>query len=516
MTSGEVADSDSYLSHFMTMVHVDPDKQKPRLAFDRELVSPNLAPGHAPIDNYGGVLPTNPCAPQTESILCSKEATGSEKAQMHRWLEPNGSHAMDPDDMANKTSMTHETMSNGLDCWPETLTSPDFEGSKVQFYGCRVQSSAQIQGPFIQSVREISIPQTHGQYLQHAAHAGNQERTIGEKVETDDAIFGVAHPIPRLPILCMTGSSFSSFSGPEPESVATSPFSTPDNSHGPWLTGNRAQTQEWAISEVESSELFQTSSEKSPFPLINCLTSVSGPSTPPPWSTAGVRAACNMQQQSTSRGDVLWVDIPCELNMNGPDDQMTEDFGHDATAHNHLQSSPLQVNSCQCYAQSTVTRCQSRLGHASFPLVNERFSDHSQYRPAQPYYDSPCIHRLVHPTLTTNRGCFLRDQGASKQIACHSDGRDAFLVNGKRRGLSYKDIKRIGGFKEAESTLRGRFRTLTKSKEQRVRKPQWQEKDVSISQWTPMAGTITDTDEPVDKPAVPSSEGLHRRRQAIP
>jgi hypothetical protein len=45
--------------------------------------------------------------------------------------------------------------------------------------------------------------------------------------------------------------------------------------------------------------------------------------------------------------------------------------------------------------------------------------------------------------------------------------------------LSYKDIKRLGGFEEAESTLRGRFRTLTKSKEQRVRKPQWKDKDVS-------------------------------------
>lgn len=64
-------------------------------------------------------------------------------------------------------------------------------------------------------------------------------------------------------------------------------------------------------------------------------------------------------------------------------------------------------------------------------------------------------------------------------IACLSETRNAFLLESKRRGLSYKDIKKIGGFKEAESTLRGRFRTLTKSKEQRVRKPQWQPRDVS-------------------------------------
>lgn len=62
----------------------------------------------------------------------------------------------------------------------------------------------------------------------------------------------------------------------------------------------------------------------------------------------------------------------------------------------------------------------------------------------------------------------------------YSDTRDAQLIEWKRAGLSYKEIKRIGGFKEAESTLRGRFRTLTKAKEHRVRKPKWLKRDVSI------------------------------------
>lgn len=62
----------------------------------------------------------------------------------------------------------------------------------------------------------------------------------------------------------------------------------------------------------------------------------------------------------------------------------------------------------------------------------------------------------------------------------YSDTRNALLIEWKRAGLSYKEIKRIGGFKEAESTLRGRFRTLTKAKEHRVRKPKWLKRDVSI------------------------------------
>ncbi|KAJ5765659.1 hypothetical protein N7520_005218 [Penicillium odoratum] len=71
-------------------------------------------------------------------------------------------------------------------------------------------------------------------------------------------------------------------------------------------------------------------------------------------------------------------------------------------------------------------------------------------------------------------------QNHLKATLHYTDTRNAFLIDCKRRGLSYKEIKRMGGFKEAESTLRGRFRTLTKSKEQRVRKPKWLERDVTL------------------------------------
>lgn len=60
-----------------------------------------------------------------------------------------------------------------------------------------------------------------------------------------------------------------------------------------------------------------------------------------------------------------------------------------------------------------------------------------------------------------------------------SESRDDFLIKCKLAGMSYKEIKIKGHFSEAESTLRGRFRTLTKRKEHRVRKPGWRETDVS-------------------------------------
>ncbi|KKZ62655.1 hypothetical protein EMCG_00338 [[Emmonsia] crescens] len=61
-----------------------------------------------------------------------------------------------------------------------------------------------------------------------------------------------------------------------------------------------------------------------------------------------------------------------------------------------------------------------------------------------------------------------------------TSAKDEYLIRCKSAGMSYKEIKEKGNFSEAESTLRGRFRTLTKRKEQRVRKPGWQEKDVRL------------------------------------
>lgn len=63
-------------------------------------------------------------------------------------------------------------------------------------------------------------------------------------------------------------------------------------------------------------------------------------------------------------------------------------------------------------------------------------------------------------------------QGLERQI------QDQFLVESKLSGMSYREIKIQGRFTEAESTLRGRYRNLTKCKEQRVRRPQWEGREV--------------------------------------
>lgn len=57
--------------------------------------------------------------------------------------------------------------------------------------------------------------------------------------------------------------------------------------------------------------------------------------------------------------------------------------------------------------------------------------------------------------------------------------RDQLLLDLKNQGLSYRTIREQYGYKEAESTLRGRYRTLTKRKEERMRKPPWDTTAVS-------------------------------------
>jgi hypothetical protein len=57
---------------------------------------------------------------------------------------------------------------------------------------------------------------------------------------------------------------------------------------------------------------------------------------------------------------------------------------------------------------------------------------------------------------------------------------DQILLEGKRAGLTYKEIKRQMNSKVAESTLRGRYRSLTKERKDRVRKPVWTTNDVCL------------------------------------
>ena len=97
-------------------------------------------------------------------------------------------------------------------------------------------------------------------------------------------------------------------------------------------------------------------------------------------------------------------------------------------------------------------------------LVQQRHSNAERIIAARSWPGRRKIHRgRIQPSPRTQQ---------------RADAKDVFLVQSKLAGMSYKEIRDRGNFSEAESTLRGRFRTLTKEKENRVRKPEWEERDV--------------------------------------
>lgn len=100
----------------------------------------------------------------------------------------------------------------------------------------------------------------------------------------------------------------------------------------------------------------------------------------------------------------------------------------------------------------------------------------------------------AYPSITPSNNAFIPTQvtfaeGRSKALSyagmrknCMEPRQDnnELLVRLRDEGISYKEIKKRLNCPEAESTLRGRHRTLTKDKSQRVRKPVWTDNDIRI------------------------------------
>jgi hypothetical protein len=106
----------------------------------------------------------------------------------------------------------------------------------------------------------------------------------------------------------------------------------------------------------------------------------------------------------------------------------------------------------------------------------------------------------ISPSICPSRGCETVTLAPSEQVVHQSPYPDAtqgdmdtishfpsarrkredsFLVHAKGMGMTYKQIREKGGLQAAESTLRGRYRALTKERKDRVRKPVWTDDDVS-------------------------------------
>lgn len=123
-----------------------------------------------------------------------------------------------------------------------------------------------------------------------------------------------------------------------------------------------------------------------------------------------------------------------------------------------------------------------RCAKASSPLNGTIRSLTKSPRLVKPASYHPSVPKRIEPkpeSQSATQSWAEKPQSAETVQATHNrDSRDDFLVKSKLAGIPYKEIRRQGNFTEAESTLRGRFRTLTKHKAARVRKPEWSDNDV--------------------------------------
>ncbi|KAJ2997606.1 hypothetical protein NUW58_g598 [Xylaria curta] len=133
-------------------------------------------------------------------------------------------------------------------------------------------------------------------------------------------------------------------------------------------------------------------------------------------------------------------------------------------------------------SRATSSSSSSSLPHESVTLKGK-----SKVHARQHVHQSPsrCLAEPASPQPIPKNHFVVDIDGAVDAMPSGSadperDAKNRFLVESKLAGMTYREIRRQGGFTEAESTLRGRFRTLTKNKEARVRKPEWQDKDIRL------------------------------------
>lgn len=94
-------------------------------------------------------------------------------------------------------------------------------------------------------------------------------------------------------------------------------------------------------------------------------------------------------------------------------------------------------------------------------------------------YDIPQAHNTL-PTQTGTSAYTSQQQSQGRKRPKSSE-LDDLLLEWRAQGVTYKEIMKRGDWGLSESTLRGRYRTLTKDKRLRPRKPAWDDAAVSQS-----------------------------------
>ncbi|PYI03912.1 hypothetical protein BO78DRAFT_321634 [Aspergillus sclerotiicarbonarius CBS 121057] len=468
----------------MLRVLVDPDDPKP-ITVERNPISSDLRSHLFFLEDRGAIFQVQSSGSQDGTAEPPVTHCGGKEIRHH--LETDEQL---PKDLIGMTSQyaTMQDLSQKRDlcCWPSYYSTFDLgkEAAPAPGFQGQLERLAHYTNtpPAMQTIKVEDC----SQFEATATHPDAPRTSfMDDEVSSGNATSHIVHPAVNI-------STFMATSGPTLASMAESTSAAMLLCSAP-MTVSEECMSEASMSSLQTdwTSMKDNVLSESPSPLYESSASMvdndfNSATTSLPWLAFQFQQSPDAPSQGTSHDHFTWDtprlsnetqlygDISSALDQlaavsNSPVD--LSQFGNDSPD----ITQPLLFSSSTRFNHPAVTSsgdgCAASQGcDEPFPVANFHQCYRSPYR-----LDDPWQLQCPGGLSTLFQGQLL-----GRPVPYPRETRNAFLIDCKLRGLSYKDIKRIGGFKEAESTLRGRFRTLTKSKEQRVRRPQWHEKDVRL------------------------------------
>jgi hypothetical protein len=481
------------------MLQVLPDSDIPNtwVTFEKNPFSSDLPSGCSFGQSPGRVVQPKPYHRQSDQAECPVPASKSaDQLRLRDWGRPHECRSRSLGGPSNKKpTVQRQLWKESFGYWRETFGHLEPQPHRMQPYDLQHQSVSPAQCLPADNGRASSIP---GAACRRMA---SEEKCLGptsqsfdsKSIKAEGLSPTVLHPNAKSNSH-LTANDFASFTDTDDGRMTTSGFDCTENSKdnkGLPELGDSSFYQEPGLMNDGADGVSPVQLKDSPDTGSVSTTEdpyLSGPASSS-WPAYKVPTQWTIQHQDASPDQFPWASMSCFPNgMQSPSFADTEfdnpmvvndDISGLPTLGDGLQSteSTLAPSACGSDFNFAFNREQAAMNSScdffGAPSFDSVYSDNA-YRLDHPMYGTE-----NWPSIRADGGDCRPERRSLRPIPCPGDTRNAFLIECKRRGLSYKDIKKIGGFKEAESTLRGRFRTLTKSKDQRVRKPQWQPRDVS-------------------------------------
>lgn len=476
------------------MLQVLPDSDIPNtcFSFEKNFLCPDI-PSNCLFQDPRRPIDTKPYCPQQLAGYPSAPKNG--QSRVRNWLKPHESPSRAVVAMSSKRPAAQKQLwRENAGGWREPFAPFESQPHRVQSYELQHQSAPPSQCLPADS-RAVSMPDVGGQRMAWNKCLAQTNQGFNNKaIKAEDPSRTMFHSTPR-PNVCLATNSFTSFTDTEGGRDTASGFDCMENLKGEKASSDIGDPSFYQIpslmgDRVDGISPFQIKPSPEASSVSTNEDSFTSTSASVPWPTHKVPSQWSLQQEAWP-GQFAWTHMPPLPNGTHSSDFGNMELDNPLPLGGDVSDPPTLDNSLLGTEPALAPTCRSDFDfafnreHAAstpfFGISNTGFADNEHaYRLDHSLYGSE-----DRSHLEASENDARQERLNFQAISCHGETRNAFLIECKRRGLSYKDIKKIGGFKEAESTLRGRFRTLTKSKEQRVRKPQWQPKDVSC----PWSGT---------------------------